>query len=235
MAAVVFTDWGDASFHSSDATWSCDPIVLPSEAEAMLPLVWSRALERMDSLALDAVDVIAREDDNRLQAMLADAGFARTDVVVVTTWMPANERERPIPLPAGFRLRDRTQTSDRPHHMIPRNGEHVAERLLQTSLYRLDLDLLIETSDGEPAGYGMFWWHPVTGVGLVEPMRTMDEYQRLGLGRHILTSGLDRLAALGATRLKIGYGPDNVASGPLYRSVGFQPESTTRSYSLRRM
>jgi len=234
VAAVVFTDWGDTSFHSSVSTWSCDPLVLPSNAEVILPVVWSRALERIDSLALDAVDVMARDDDTKLQALLADAGFARSDAVGVLTWMPANERARPTLLAEGFRLRDRTQTADRPHHMIPRNGEHVAERLVQTSLYRPDLDLLVETSDGEPAAYGMFWWHPATGVGLVEPMRTMDEYQRLGLARHILTSGLDRLAALGATRLKIGYGPENVASGPLYRSAGFRPESTSRSYCLRR-
>jgi GNAT superfamily N-acetyltransferase len=200
----------------------------------MLPVVWLRALERMDSLALDAVDVIARDDDATLQALLADAGFARTDTVGVLTWMPTNERARPTLLPEGFRLRDRTHTSDRPHHMIPRNGELVAERLLQTSLYRPDLDLFVETSEGEPAAYGLFWWHPATGVGLVEPMRTLDQFQRLGLARHILTTGLDRLAALGATRLKIGYGPDNVASGPLYRSVGFWPESTSRLYSLRR-
>jgi GNAT superfamily N-acetyltransferase len=233
VAAVVFTDWGDTSFHSSVSTWSCDPLVLPSNAETMLKVVWSRALQRIDSLALDAVDVIARDDDTKLQALLADAGFASTEVVGVLTWMRAIERARPTPLPKGFRLRDRTKTSDRPHHMIPRNGDHIAERLLQTSLYRPDLDLFVETSDGEPAAYGMFWWHPITGVGLVEPMRTMDEYQRLGLGRHILTSGLDRLTALGATRLKIGYGPDNVASGPLYRSVGFRPESASRAYSLQ--
>jgi GNAT superfamily N-acetyltransferase len=225
VAAVIITDWGQTRFHEQpDDPWSCDPIVLPSKADALLPVVWSRALERIDSLALDAVDVIARDDDRKLQALLADAGLARTDGVGVSTWMPATERARPTPLPEGFRLRDRTQTSDRPHHMIPRNGEHVAERLLQTSLYRLDLDLFVETSDGEPAAYGMFWWHPATGVGLVEPMRTMDEYQRLGLGRHILTTGLDRLAALGASRLKIGYDDDNPASKHLYLSVGFRPE-----------
>jgi hypothetical protein len=68
VAAVIFTDWGDTSFHSSVSTWSCDPFVLPSNAEAMLPVVWSRALERIDSLALDTVDVIARDDDTKLQA-----------------------------------------------------------------------------------------------------------------------------------------------------------------------
>jgi GNAT superfamily N-acetyltransferase len=200
----------------------------------LLPVVCSQAVEQIDSLALNAVDVIARDDDIRLQALLADAGFTRTDDVGVSAWMPATERARPIPLPEGFRLRDRTQTSDRPHHMIARNGEHVAERLLQTSLYRPDLDLFVGTAAGEPAAYGMFWWHPATGVGLVEPMRTMDEYQRLGLGRHILTTDLDRLAALGATRLKIGYDDDNPASRHLYLSFGFRPESTNRVYSLRR-
>ncbi len=107
--------------------------------------------------------------------------------------------------------------------MIPRNGDHVAERLLKHPLHRPDLDLFFETSDESPAAYGMFWWHPATVVGLVEPMRTMDQYQRLGLARHILTTGLDRLAALGAMRFKIGYS-DNPALKHLYLSVGFRPQ-----------
>jgi hypothetical protein len=79
--------------------------------------------------------------------------------------------------------------------MARRNGAQVAERLARCSLYRPELDLMVEAPDGGVAGYGLFWADPVTGVGLVEPMRTEDAHQRLGSGRHVLTSGLVRLAA----------------------------------------
>jgi GNAT superfamily N-acetyltransferase len=94
------------------------------------------------------------------------------------------------------------------------------------------LDLAVEAADGQIAGYALFWFDPVTEVGLVEPMRVEGAYQRLGLARAMLTAGLDRLAKRGARRLKGGYATD-VAHG-LYVGAGFRVTSTTRSYRWRR-
>jgi len=71
----------------------------------------------------------------------------------------------------------------------------------------------------------------VTKVGLVEPVRVEDEYQRRGLGRAMLTAGIDRLAMKGAQRMKIGYGTE--AAAALYQDVGFQPTSTDTWYEGR--
>ena len=89
--------------------------------------------------------------------------------------------------------------------MIARNGAAVQARLRQCSLYDPALDLAVEDPDGNVAGYALFWFDPVTCVGLVEPMRVEDEYQRRGLARMLLTTGLDRLARTGARRLKVGF------------------------------
>ncbi len=90
--------------------------------------------------------------------------------------------------------------------MRRRSGEGVEARLRQCSLYDPALDLAVEAADGEGAGYALFWFDPVTEVGLVEPMRVEDAYQRRGLARAMLTAGLDRLGKRGARRLKVGYG-----------------------------
>ena len=58
-----------------------------------------------------------------------------------------------------------------------------------------------------------------TQVGLLEPMRVEDEYQRRGLARVLLTTGLDRLARKGARRLKVGFETD--AARNLYFGAGF--------------
>ena len=113
--------------------------------------------------------------------------------------------------------------------MRRRSGEGVGARLRQCSLYDPALDLAVETADGETAGYALFWFDPVTKVGLVEPMRVEDAYQRRGLARAMLTAGLDRLAKRGARRLKVGYGTD--AARGLYTGAGFRATSTSRSYS----
>ncbi len=113
-----------------------------------------------------------------------------------------------------------------------RNGDGVAQRLDQCPLYDPALDLAVEAADGQAAGYALFWFDPVTEVGLVEPMRVEDAYQRRGLARALLTAGVDRLARRGARRLKVGFGTD-VARG-LYVGAGFRVTSTSRSYSWRR-
>ena len=81
----------------------------------------------------------------------------------------------------------------------------VEPRLRQCSLYDPTLDLAVEDADGRVAGYALFWFDHTTLVGLLEPMRVEDEYQRRGLARMLLTNGLDRLARKGARRLKVGF------------------------------
>jgi GNAT superfamily N-acetyltransferase len=224
VAGVVLTDWGRA--------WGCDPIVAPGVSTVPRPTVWARAVEAIDALGLEAVEVLARDDDLELRGLLAGAGFVADDDRSGITWMDAQDRPDVAALPGGFVLVDRAQTTARPHPMRQRSGEEVEARLLQCSLYDPALDLAVEAADGPVAGYALFWFDPVTRVGLVEPMRVEDAYQRRGLARAMLTAGLDRLAKRGARRLKVGYATD-VARG-LYVGAGFRVTSTDTSYSWRR-
>lgn len=116
--------------------------------------------------------------------------------------------------------------------MVARNGAAVEARLREVSLYDPALDLAVEASNGDIAGYALLWFDPVTSVGLVEPMRTEDNYRRRGLARALLASGLDRLARRGARRLKVGYATE--ATRALYLSSGFKQAGTSRSYTLHR-
>jgi GNAT superfamily N-acetyltransferase len=133
-------------------------------------------------------------------------------------------------LPAGYRLRSRADAAGGPHHMVRRNGGSVARRLAECSLYRPELDLFVEAPDGQVAAYGLFWADPVTGVGLVEPMRTEDAHQHKGIARHVLLSGLDLLVGEGCTRLKVTYESANPVSRALYLHAGFEPLYTATTY-----
>jgi GNAT superfamily N-acetyltransferase len=223
VAGVVLTDW--------DRVWGCDPILVPG-ATVPRVAVWARAVEAIDGLGLEAVEVLARDDDFELLDLLAGTGFVAGEERSGLTWMDVAGRPPAAPLPQGFALVDRARGLTGPHPMRRRNGEGVEARLLMTSLYDPALDLAVETADGETAGYALFWFDPVTKVGLVEPMRVEDPYQRRGLARAMLTAGLDRLAKRGARRLKVGYSTD-VARG-LYVGAGFRVTSTSRSYRWTR-
>jgi ribosomal protein S18 acetylase RimI-like enzyme len=226
VAGVVLTDWGRA--------WGCDPIRVPGDSAVPLATVWARAIEAIEALDLDAVEVLARDDDVELLGLLAGAGFAADHGQAGgITWMDAEERPDVAALPEGFVLVDRAQETTRPHPMRRRSGEAVEVRLRQCSLYDPDLDLAVETAEGEAAGYALFWFDPVTAVGLVEPMRVEDAYRRRGLARAMLTVGLERLAERGARRLKVGFSTDTARS--LYVGAGFRATSVDRSYRRRRL
>jgi RimJ/RimL family protein N-acetyltransferase len=227
-AAVIFTDW---SAPGRKTRWGVDPIVLPGRVGELLGRVWSAAWPDALARARGRIETMACEDDATLIGILGAAGFTPDPERGAATWMTADDRPAIAPLADGYRLTARTDDGDVPHPGIDRSGPEIAERLAQTSLYRPDLDLCIRSDDGEVAAYGLFWYDPVTSVGMLEPLRTEDAHQGRGLARHLVTVGLDRLARLGATRLKVFHELDNAPAVRLYSSLGFIPTHITVNYS----
>jgi ribosomal protein S18 acetylase RimI-like enzyme len=214
VAAAGLTAWGD--------TWQADVFALPSVVDAAD--VWAAALEATAGHPDTAVQLLVSGDD-ALVGLARTSGFEMTDELSGTAWMDADHRP-PVVEVDGFAIVDRVTSAGRPHPMVARNGELVEPRLRQCSLYDPTLDLAVEDSDGRVAGYALFWHDPTTLVGLLEPMRVEDEYQRRGLARMLLTNGLDRLARSGARRLKVGFETD--AARNLYLGSGFVQTSIDR-------
>jgi predicted N-acetyltransferase YhbS len=208
VAAAILTDWGEVV--------AGDVFVLPDDPD-LERAAWRAAIARAQE-AGGSIEFSARADYGIGIAELTAAGYRVTDERgVVATWLDAADRPVVPPLPAGYRLRSRPQSAGQPHPMVARNGPQVAQRLRQCSLYRPELDLMVESFDGKVAGYGLFWADQVTGVGLVEPMRTQDEHQRRGIASHLLAAGLERLADQGCRRLKVSNDLN------LYLRAGFEP------------
>jgi GNAT superfamily N-acetyltransferase len=214
VAAAGLTAWDDA--------WQVDVFPVPSIVDE--EDVWAAALEATAHRG-EALQVLVREDDAPLVDLAIQSGFAMSDELSGTAWMDAHQRAPVAPVD-GFAIVDRVARADRPHPMIARNGELVETRLRQCSLYDPTLDLAVEDADGSVAGYALFWFDPTTLVGLLEPMRVEDVFQRRGLARMLLTTGLDRLARKGARRLKVGFESD--AARNLYLGAGFVQTSVDR-------
>ncbi|MGZ4765714.1 MAG: GNAT family N-acetyltransferase [Ilumatobacteraceae bacterium] len=222
IGAMVVTDYGDVV--------GLDVIATPEATDLALTELWPHALERASHLTHVSIETAVRDDDTATATVLGDAGFEVGDPSAMSCWMPAGERLAVPPIATGYRLLSIAERSLDPHHMAVRHGPHVAERLQECSLYRPELDLYIEGPDGDVAGYGLFWADPITGVGLVEPMRTEDRHQHKGLGRHLLCAGLERLAQHRCTRLKVTYLDDNEPARLLYLGSGFHPRTPSRTF-----
>lgn len=208
-AAVVLTNWGER--------WQCDLICAEDITSSHASVLWSQALEQIRAIDARPLEVVIRADDKALLDVVKRSGFTVEGEPGINSWMNANERPSVTPLPTGFTLVSRSDYSELPHPMIPRSGMDVSARLAECSLYDPKLDLAIYTVSGDVAAYALFWADPITGVGLIEPVRTIDNYQRRGLALHLIAVGLELMANEGCTRFKVGSGHD------LYLRAGFHP------------
>ncbi len=214
VAAAGLTAWGD--------TWQVDVFAVPSIVDE--EAVWAATFDAVRHRS-EALEVLVCGGNALLVGLAIQSGFTMTDELSGTSWMDADQRP-PVAQVDGFAIVDRVTRADRPHPMIARNGDLVEPRLRQCSLYDPTLDLAVEDADGRTAGYALFWFDHTTRIGLLEPMRVEDEYQRRGLARMLLTNGLDRLAGKGARRLKVGFQTD--AARNLYLGAGFVQTSVDR-------
>lgn len=222
LSAVIATDWGDGpSLLYEEATLVV--LVMPGADGELLEHVVDRGLAHAAESGISTVELEVDRVDEVMRGLLFSRGFTIKEDGLVECWLDAGVRPPVSPLHEGYRLTSRQGTIRQPHHLSAPNRPDFEKRLLQLSLYRPDLDLFIVDSEDNLAAYTLFWFDSETETGVVEPMRTLDGHQQQGLGRHMLTAGINRLSEAGALRIKITYEPDNPASGRLYRSVGFEP------------
>lgn len=225
-AAAILTDWGSGgSMMYSDPTLLL--ATLPGVSAQIRTALLDAALAHASDLEIETVSMEVAHDDADLQAALTERGFTAVTDVLVQCWMDIDARQAPTSLAEGYRLADRVGQEATPHHLGGATRSETDARVRATSLYRDDLDLTVLDADGAVAAYTLFWFDPTTRTGIVEPVRTSEAHQKRGLSRFLLTTGLERVAALGVQRMAIAYEPENPASGALYRSVGFEPHRRT--------
>src|SRR4051794_34328747 len=222
VAAALLTEWPHA--------WWLDVVRLRGLTLALEDLTrpaWAQ-LDHLDGSPV--VESMVPADDVELGAWFERRGFAVAGESW-SGWQAAADRPAVAALPSGYQLVDRAVrgVDVAPEHpMVARNGPDVEARLRQTTLYDPRLDLAGLAPGGSVAGYALFWLGPITGIGLVEPVRVEDEHASRGIGYAMISAGLDRLARAGATTLKIGW--ESERAGKLYARLGFANVDTLTTY-----
>jgi mycothiol synthase len=180
-----------------------------------------------------ALDAWTPEQDDLRKDLLRRRGYHKGD------WHEYQWRrdlEGPIPdapLAAGYTLRplgdglellERCYASGLGFHegdiriAVDNRNDPTWYRNIQTApLYRRDLDLVAVAPGGAIAAFCTIWFDDVTRSAYYEPVATVPDHQRRGLGKALLTEGLRRLKRMGATRAFVS-GYSEGANG-LYRSV----------------
>lgn len=182
------------------------------------------------------LEVWARRDDALRRELLARHGYAPG------AW-PEYGRQRsldlPIPAappPEGYTVRSLGGPEELPaRSWASWRGFHPNEpddkydgwtwyRHIQSApLYRRDLDMVAVTTTGEIAAFCTLWYDDVTRTGYFEPVATVPEHQRRGLGKAVMCEAMRRAREMGAALVTVaGF---SAAANALYGSVmGCEPE-----------
>ena len=177
----------------SSTRWSC-PTPLPTGLRTS-----SSAGSRMPAQSgIEAVSLEVDRADDVLREVLVGHGFAIEEDGLVETWLAADARPRISRAPRGLsavepaRHDAATASHDQPRTEPPRSRAAASPDLAVPSRPRPGGPRQPRRRRRVRACSGTT---PQTATGLVEPMRTEDDHQRRGLARHILTTGIDLLAA----------------------------------------
>lgn len=200
-------------------------------------VAWGEACIRK-TLSTDetkTLDASCREDDSGRIAFLKRHGFRQTDDVNVSM---TRSLSQPIPdpvLPQGFAIRPIKGVEEAEAvatmHRAAFGTEYMTTEnrlaIMGTSGYDPSLDLLAVAPNGDIAAYCTCSVNDQTLVGMTDPVATHPAYQRMGLSRALLLTGMRALKERGMQFAKLGTGGQNIAMQRTAASVGFRIQYRT--------
>jgi mycothiol synthase len=95
-------------------------------------------------------------------------------------------------------------------------------RFMRSPVYNSSLDLVTVSPEGNFASFCIVWADSDNKIGLFEPVGTHPDFQGRGLGKAVLTAGLQRLRSMGMTHCSVCVESDNLPAIRLYERMGFR-------------
>ena len=196
-----------------------------------------------------AVWVWTMEDDVVFQRVLAGRGFeqeAEGGHTVEHNGLRLLIETVPLaPLRDGFVVRSMGDVDDLPKRSLaswrsfhPGESEDECDttgawyrNVQRAPLYRRDLDVVAVAPNGDIASFATCYFDDVSRTAVFVLDGTAIEYQRLGLGKAVMTEALRRLRWLGATAAYVSW--YDAPAGRLYESVGFLDQRRGRVWVKR--
>ena len=178
-----------------------------------------------------SLSVLINNGDSELQVAALEAGWLPTQETEGNSVLDIGTADPGAPLPDGFRIIDLTGDIDirRFHSMLWKGFNHEGappmtrseleqrERQVDSPHMIRSLNSIVVAPDGEYASYCGIWYDTRTSYAMIEPVATIPEYRKLGLGRAAVMTSIGRAAALGATRAYVG------STQQFYFQLGFRP------------
>jgi ribosomal protein S18 acetylase RimI-like enzyme len=216
------------------------PQAAGQEIEAQI-VAWGIECIRKSSQGSPAtLDASCREDNAERIAFLERHGFEQQAIHTIHMIRPLAQPIAAPQLPEGFSIRCVTGESEAQAlvalHRAAHGTDHftLKDRLawMHTPEYDPELDLVAVAPDGALAAYCFCQISQQENArtgrneGYTDPVATHPNFQRRGLARALLLTGLHLLKQKGAQFAALGTSSENIAMQHTATSVGFGVQST---------
>jgi mycothiol synthase len=180
-----------------------------------------------------------REDYAERIAFLKQYGFSQMEETTITLIRPLSMAISDPELLPGFVIRpllgNQEAEAVAAMHRASLGTEYMTTEnrliIMSTSRYDPTLDLVAVAPDGSIAANCICSVNPQTGIGFTDPISTHPQFQRMGLARALLLTGLILLKERGMTYARLGTSGENIRMQKTAESAGFRIESKTIWFS----
>ncbi len=167
--------------------------------------------------------------DTLLEETATTRGYIRHETATETTSEILLDRDFFYPkLPEGYAIKSMEENNDivkrtlvfakafgnygTEHEVQP----HSYIELQKAPDYRKDLDIYIESPEGDFVSFCLIWYDEVNKIGIIEPVGTDPSYRRKGLAKATNYEAIRRVQEEGAEKVFVGDGQQ------FYMSIGFE-------------
>lgn len=193
-------------------------------------LAWAEARAAAQSPPLPIVAARSFDEDASRVALLRARGYVRGEQAYrYRSFSLVGELPAPV-VPPGFSVRALRGDAELEARVAVHRAAFAPSRMtvakhraVRTAPgYHPDLDLVAVTPAGTFGAYGLVWFDATNRLGVFEPVGADPDWQRRGLARAVVTEGLHRLRALGATTAYVISHAASLPANALYEAVGFR-------------
>ena len=190
---------------------------------------------------LTTLDASCREDYVKRIAFLKKFGFQQTEGSTIRMIRDLSKPIAEPKLPQGFVIRPIAGIQEvkavAAMHRAAFGTDYMTTEnrliIMNTSEYDPSLDLIVLAPGGAIAANCICSVNEVSKIGNTDPIETHPNYQRMGLARALLLTGLGTLKERGMVIAQLGTSSDNIAMQRTAESVGFVVKYKTIWFARR--
>lgn len=214
--ATYESDIGEAYF-CIDEKYNC-----------IIPQLMEYAMKNLS--VKDKLKITIPDGDYIFQQIAIKKGFIPTTKKSSVAMIDINNQSYTLPI--GYSIisfDDESMDIERYYNAIWRgfdNQRQRNEKEMEYMIKRKDLDapnlnlnlrILVVAPNGDYASHCGMWYIPNSDYAYVEPVFTLPEYRKIGLGKAVVLEGVNRCGKLGAKRAYV------LSSQQFYYNIGFYP------------